>query len=804
MFINKIQFIGFFILITSINNNSFGQSILTGKIIEESTKEPMEFVNVGLYLENDTMLIAGALTDRQGDYTFTNFKAGNYYLQIGFLGFETVKTPPFPLNGYEKIDKGMISIKTSRHVLDDVIVIGEKSVLESSIDKKVYNVGKDIMSVSGSASQILENVPSVSIGIEGEVSLRGSSNVTILINGRPSPLMRVNSAVALQQIPANTIERIEIITNPSAKYRPDGTAGIINIVLKKETKLGMNGTITANVGNDDRYNSTFTYNYKPGKVNVFGSYGFRQDNRLRTSTDFRLVSDTAGNLISKYDYINIAHFRPQSHNANVGMDYSINDNNTLGISGHYFNLSFQRKEEATTIISDNSEQITNDFNRNRVDDEYEWEKELSAYFEHKFKKTEHTLNLELNFADYYEEEDNKFTQLYRIPSQTNSFDNTLIRQWGKEGEANIEYSNPLHEDLEIEAGLTTDWINQNFDFFGEYFDATQNSWIKDAGRSNRFEFRQLVHASYITYTQSIEDFGFELGLRGEDASITSKLISEDSMVTQHYFRLYPSIHLSYELGDDAEIKLSYSKRINRPEGDELNPFPEYDDPRNLESGNPLLKPEQIHSLELGYQFKNDQLSFVPSIYYRYKYDGFTEVKRYIDDSTLLTTFENLSNGQSAGLELLFSTQFKKYLKLNLSGNIFYNEIDASNLGFTNTKSAISGNMKLGTNINLTKSTIMQLNANYRLTELTPQGRYLPGYSINTGLRQEFWKGKAALLLTVSDVFNTMRWRSEIETPPLFQRTTGKRKSQIVYLGFTYRFGKANKKSVEELKFDEQR
>jgi len=800
----KISFFILFIMFAFNNTKAQIPFTLSGKIIEQSTKEPMQFVNVALYHTNDSSLVSGVVTDKNGAYTFTNVSEENFYLQISFIGFETIITPAFSVSTASQIDKGTIEIKPSSYILSDVVVTGEKSVLETSIDKKIYNVGKDIMSTSGSASQVLENIPSVAVSVDGNVSLRGSSNVTILINGRPSTMMRVNGATALQQIPANTIERIEIITNPSAKYKPDGTAGIINIVLKKGAKQGFNGTLTANIGNDNRYNTILTFNYRPGKINFFGSYGYKHDTRLRTSTDFRMIKDSSENLMSQYNYINLAHYNPQSHTANFGADYFVNDKNTIGISGNYFLLKFLRKEDATTSITDSAQQITNDFNRNRMDDEYEWDKELSAYCEHKFKKEDHTLNFELNLSDHYEEEDNKYTQVYRTPLQINSYDNTLIRQRENAGEAILEYANPISEDAEIEAGYSFEWINQDFDFHGEYFDINQNEWIKDIGKTNRFKFGQMIHAGYLTYKQSIEDFSFELGLRGEDALISSYLVTLDSTLRQNYFKLYPTLHLSYEVSSKAAFMLSYSKRVERPEGDELNPFPEYDDPRNLYSGNPRIKPEQIHSFEFGYQFKNDTFAIVPTLYYRYKYDGFTEVSRYINDSTLLTTFENLAKEQSAGMEMIFSWRFRKILTLNLTGNLFYNQIDASNLGYSKKQTAVSGNLKLGTNINLSKSTIIQLNSSYRSSELTPQGKNLAGYSINAGLRQDIFKGKASLLFTISDVFKTMRWESEINTPLLYQKTTAKRKSQIIYIGFTYRFGKMNKIKPDELKFDEQK
>ncbi|MDD5570836.1 MAG: TonB-dependent receptor [Bacteroidales bacterium] len=803
MRLNIVVLLMISLLIAHYAQGQSTSSTIAGKIIEQSTKEPMEFVNVSLHNASDSSIAAGIITDKNGVFKFTEISKGNYYLRISFIGFETIKTPVFTISAGTKVDKGIIPIKASSYVLGDVSVKAEKSILETSIDRKIYNVGSDITSTSGSASQILENVPSISVGIDGTVSLRGLSNVTILINGKPSSMMRVNSAEALQQIPASSIERVEVITNPSAKYKPDGTAGIINIVLKKEIKEGLNGAFTANAGNDERYNTMLMLNYKPGKVNFFGSYGFRQDNRTRTETDFRRVNDSVGNLTSIYNYVNTALYRPKSHTANIGADYIINKNNEIGISGNYFERGFLRTENASTTICDNNEIITDDYNRDRLDDEYEYDKELSGHYEHKFKKEDHNLLFEFNLADHFEKEDNKFTETYRVPAMSNTYDNTLIRQWEKSGDATVEYVNPITEDIELETGYSAEWINQDFDFFGEYFNTTQNAWIKDIGKSNRFLFEQQIHALYATYSQSIEDFGFMAGLRGEQAYTTSRLVTLDSVMHNDYFKLYPTIHLSYELSSKEELQLSYSKRVNRPEGDEMNPFPEYDDPRNIFRGNPFIKPEQIHSVEFGYQFKNDTFTFVPSIYYRYMYDGFAEISRYINDSVLLTTFENLSKEQSAGLELIFSWRLKKIMTMNLTGSLFYSEIDASNLGYSGMKSTITGNFKLGATINITKTTAMQINANYFSAGLTPQGKYLPRYYLNTGLRQNLFKNKASLLLTVSDVFNTMRWVGEISTPELYQKTTGKRKSQIIYLGFTYRFGKSNKKNGEELKFDEK-
>ncbi len=786
--------------------NGLGQqtiTVITGKVVEQSTREPMEFVNVSLFRTNDSTTVDGVFTDKNGGYKFSGVKEGKYYLKISFLGFEPLKTASFSVKAGKSVDLGTSGISPSSQLLNEVEVSSEKSFMETTIDKQVYNVDKNIVSISGSASQVLENIPSLNVGIDGEVTLRGSSNVTFLINGKPSPMMRLNSAEALQQIPANTIERIEVITNPSAKYKPDGTSGIINIVLKKETRQGLNGSITANAGFDNRYNSTLTLNYKPGKMNIFGSYGFRKDHRVRTSTDFRTMKDSSGYLISQYDRIGTTINRPLSHTVNLGADYDIDKKNAVGISGSYFYMDFLRDEKTTAILSDSANEVTSDYDRNRLDNEYEYDKEISARYNHDFNKEDHSLQAEINFNDHYEQEDNRFTQIYRTPADDNSYDNTLIRQWEQSGEATIEYAYPFNEDAELEAGYSEEWLKQTFDFYGEYLDSASTVWIKDLQKSNRFIFTQNVQALYTTYSRSMGDFGFLLGLRGEYANINSDLTTLDSVVNNDYFKLYPTIHLSYELSDEQEIKLSYSHRVNRPEGDELNPFPEYNDPRNISAGNPLLKPEQIHSIEFGYMYKKESITVVPTIFYRYKYDAFTEVAISVNDSTLLETVENLSNEQSAGMEMIFTWQLKKALRLSITGDLFYDQIDASNLGYSENKSAISGDLKLGANLNLTKSTVLQLNANYRSEELSPQGRELPMYYLNLGLRQDLLKNKASLLLAVSDIFNTMRWQSEIDTPVLYEKATRKRQSQIIYLGFTYRFGKASKKGPEDIKFDDR-
>ncbi len=778
-------------------------SSIKGTVIEKSSRSALEFVNIALFKAADSTLALGTITDKKGAFTLANISNGNYYLRISFIGFETVFIPSIAISASnQQIDLGTTALKASASLLGGVEVTETKSVYETSIDRKTYNVGSDMMGASGSASDVLQNVPSVNLDVDGNVSLRGSTNVTIFINGRPSPMMKLNSADALQQIPATNIERVEIITNPSAKYKPDGTTGIINIVMKKGVKMGLNGSVTANIGNLWRYNAGFNLNYKPGKVNLFAGYSFRQDDRQRIRSYHRLLYDSLETLRSTYDQIGIAKARPQSHIANLGMDYTINDKNSLGISGNMVYRLFNRNGDVASTTIDSLGQLNSDFNRNLVNTDTELETEGTVYYEHKFKKEDHVLRFEATYSGQKETEDNRFTNIYRVPYAVNSYDNTLIKENNKLLECSVEYTYPINDNSEFEAGYAGEfsWLDQNFT--SENLDIASDIWYKNAAQSNHFMLNQQVHALYATYSHKFGSFSLLGGIRAEQVYLTSHLLTLDSLIPNNYLKIYPTLHLSYDLSETSQLQLNYSKRINRPETDDLNPFPEYNDPRNLHAGNPFLKPEQIHSVEFGYQLKNKTLTFVSTAFYRYKYDAFTEIIKFINDSTLLNTYDNLANQQSTGIELVLNSSIGKFLSINFSADAFFEQIDASNLGYSTKKTAVSWNAKLGLNFNITKNTMLQINGFYRAPELNPQGEELAVYSVNAGMRQDFLKKKLSLLLTVSDIFNTLRWASVIDTPLMYEKVIGKRRSQTIYLGLSWRFGN-NAKKQDDLKFDDR-
>lgn len=782
--------------------NLFSQSnnySVSGIIQDQSSKQPIEFATVQLLNARDSNVIKTTVTDHKGKFILEKIETGDYILRYSFIGYEKT-IMPVTVN-QKKENVGTIEIGVSSQNLSNVVVTSRKSLLNTSIDRKVYNVTQDIMAQSGSASDILKNIPSVEVDIDGQVTLRGSANLMVLINGRPSPLMGKSRAEVLLQLPANSIERIEVITNPSARYKPDGTSGIINIVMKKNTKVGWNGSTIANAGNNDRYNGSLGLNYKSGKLNLFSNYNIRQDRRIRLNNIDREYFDSVGNTSDFYKEDSRSPARPLSNIVTIGADYTLNDHNTIGISGNYHYRKQTKNDVVKKFFYDKSYLPTSSYNRLRYDPEFEKEKDVTTYWQHNFLKEDHELHVEFNASSSDEVEDNHYTNVYISPLLPASFDNTLIKQGDHQQELTIDYTNPLSEDSKLEAGYDGSFNQIDMNFYGEYYDTSQHSFIKDIIKSNRFRYSEAIHAGYGTYQHSYGAFGYSAGLRAEQVFIRGNLVTKDSLISNQYFKLYPTLHLDYKF-KKGELQLNYSKRVRRPEGDDLNPFPEYQDPFNLRAGNPKLLPEITHSIEFGYKWQNNRYSFVPSIYYRYKQNGFTFVTVPINDSVLLTTQQNLSNDKSTGLELIFSAKSGKFLTSNLSSNFFYNHIDASNLGYSNKKSIISMSINFNTTATLSKTTIWQVSGNYRSARLTPQGKFFGTFVLNSGIRQDLFKKKVSITITASDIFNSLKQKSELTTLYLKQIVIGRRDARIIYLGFSYRIGKIlNKQNEEKLQFD---
>lgn len=779
---------------------------VVGTVVDPASGQPVEYATLALKKKTGTETVHSAVTDSHGAFAIENVPFGDYRVVYGRLGADGKETPGFRVDArHRAIDLGQLAAGGDAVKMEKFEVTTQREAFSNSIDRKVYNVGQDIQSATGSASGLLQNVPSVQVDIEGNVSLRGNDNVLILVNGKPSTLMNsANRSMSLEQMPADSVEKIEVITNPSAKYKPDGTAGIINIALKKKREPGYSAAVRANAGNDGRYNFGFNANYNPGKYNVYASANLRQDDRPRFAQDNRSHLDAATNSIVSTSQATTEHMRPLSRLAQVGADYNVDDATKLGTSLSYNLRTFFRDSTVSNLSRNAAGVVTSDYDRDRTDSEWQKTTEFAATFEHSFAKEGHDLNFELKRDRHWEQEDNHYTNLYRTPVTPTTFDYTTMHPTETGTELTADYTYPFDDDGKFDAGYALEANKIDTDFRGGLRDPVTGTSTVDLTRTNRFIYHDHIHALYATYGRPVGKFGFLAGLRFEDTSVDTNQVTAKLAGKNSYARFYPSLHLSYNLSETGQLQLNYSHRIHRPESDDLNPFPEYQDPFNLRAGNAHLLPEDTHSIEAGYQYKKDDTTYLAAIYFRQTDHAFTTITRYIDSVTLLTTQENLSANRSGGLELAATRDLGHQVSVNFSANAFRSEIDASNLGLSGTRSTIAWNAKLNASWHVSKTSLVQFNTNYTAKRLTAQGDRLPTFIANVGLRHDLADKRTAFVFTVSDLFNSLKERSVINTPTLHDEITRRRSSRIIYAGFIYNFGKpAKKKKDDSLQFDDK-
>lgn len=781
---------------------SAGAAELTGTVTDPVAGRSVEFIAVTLKKDDGTV-VQSTVTDGRGRFSLVKVPAGDYRVSYNAVGLDGKTSPRFSVDATQtRFDLGRLSLGEAVVKMEKFEVQAKPVALLNSIDRKTYLVGKEIQSATGSASDLLQNIPSVQVDIDGNVSLRGSDNVMILVDGRTSTMMGRSRAEVLQQLPADAIEKIEVITNPSAKYKPDGTAGIINIALKKKHDGRFSSVANVSAGNNDRYNAGLSANYNPGAFSWFGSASVRQDDRERRATDERTETDPVSGRVTQVQKKTVEHSRPLSRLVRAGVDYAVDEHNRLGLSGNYNHRTFNRSATDAYVTRDARGAVTGDFDRMRYDPELETSMEVAGTFRHKFAKEDHELNLEVKSSKKHEVEDNRYTNFFRTPVQAPSYDTTLIKNDERGTEAVVEYGFPIDDESKFEAGYTRTANRLEQDFGVANRDPVTGRSVADVARSNRFRHDDAIDAFYGTYGRTFGKFGLLAGLRPEWARVTSQLVKTGTTIPNNYARVYPSLHLAWRLTEKHEVQLNYSHRVRRPETDDLNPFPEYADPFNLRAGNPHLLPEDIHSIEAGYSFKQDDTSLTSTVYHRSLYHGFTSVTRSLGNGVLLTTKENLAETRSTGLEFTANTDFGKLASVNFSSNTFFNTINASNLGFSSSKSDISWSAKLGASLHLPKETLMQVNSNYTSTRLTPQGSRRPTFVTNLGVRHSVFSKKAAVVLTISDLFNSLKEASVLDTPLLKQEIVRRRSARIIYVGFSYTFGKPTKKSKDDgLKFD---
>jgi len=733
---------------------------------------------------------------------FDHVPFGTYVVECSLIGHVSHRTPAFLVGeASPTVALGTIALKGSVLMLEEVRIESERSLFNQGVDRRVYNVAHDLTAQMSTASDLLQKIPSVQVDVDGNVSLRGSTDVTILVNGKKSALMGRGRADALQQIPASSIENIEVITNPSARFTPEGTAGIINIVTKRGSGPTLGGDATVNVGSGERHNENLSVSGRAGQLDLFANLSNRDDRRKRIGADDRLLG--ASGTASSYDEDSYVAMRPRVHMGTGGLTLHVTPKDTWDLSVDYLHRRPARDGVSTIVTRNNSGTLLTAYDRTQTGYELERQAAVTSAFQHDFPQRERTLRVEATFSDVPQSEATRFVEHWSAPAQPDPASNILFRLAEREAHLTADYTHPLGDEGKLDTGYAFDLQQQDTHSDAESLDVNRQVFVPDPLRTYRFQLDQAIHGLYATYERGLGAFDLLLGLRAEYAVVSSDFVTGGVGFTDRYSGLYPTLHVGYKTGRQSVLQLSYSRRIRRPESDDLNPFPEFTDPYNMDAGNPRLHPESTHSLELGYQLRAEHFTLAPSVYYRYTTDGFTRVTKALTDTTFLRTMANLAKDESAGFEPVVTLFFGRALQANLNANLFHQQIDATNLGYAGTRSVNSWSGSGNATVMPLPTTTLQATAVYRAARLTPQGQGRPSFLLNVGARQNLLQNRVSLTLAISDVLKTQRQETELDVSGIQQQVLTRRDSRIVYAGVTYHFGRAEKKPKDKpLPFEE--
>lgn len=774
---------------------------ITGVVIDNETNTPIESATVQLFSLRDSSLVTGASTGKNGDFSI-DVKFGKFKLKVSFIGYNNIIVNNLVLNSETpNIDAGTLKLTAGDEMTTkEIEVEAEVPVMENQLDKKVYNVEKTIVSESGSAVDVLKNVPSVTVDADNNVSLRGSSNVKILINGKSSAILGSDPGSVLDQIPSKTIESIEIMTNPSSKYDPEGTSGIINIILKKSEDEGYNGVVSTNVGTGDKYNTSLNLNYKKDKFNFYGSYNFRL---------FNMTGNGATNKETFYndsvyynDQISGTHMKMKSHLASFGVDFTQNNKNLFSLSGS-LNFRDRNRDENGLYKSFNSQEILNSiYNNHNWDDETG--KGLDINFSHKLKfdKKKEELNTSFQYSHSDEDETEYLKQNNYYDGSAFLFQKDLTTDNRNTYTFQSDFYNPLGNDnkSKFEAGIKGVFRNINSDFKSNYFDFNQQAWIFNSDISNDFNYKDRVYSAYANYGNTYKNFSYQVGLRLEQTFTKFNQLTTNQDYDNNYFSFFPSIYLTQAITSTNEIQLSYSRRIRRPNTRDINPFIDYSDPQNLRKGNPYLKPEYINALELGYMKYFTSMSVSGSIFYRKVDDVINRIVTLLDSATTLSTFENIASSSTYGLELVASGSLAKWWTVNSSISYSKTEISGGNISGVSDNSSDAWSGKLITSLSFPDLFDLQLAYNYRGRMVMSQGSFDPMQSLDIALKKDFFNKKLSLTLRLADALNTQKFSMQTNANNVIMESVRRRDSRMLLLTVSYRFGsdtQNNKKHKKE-------
>lgn len=769
-----------------------GPIYLRGQVVNADDGIGLPSTTLRLFTLQDSTGVTGGLTDEQGNFLLS-VPSGAYYLKITFLGYETqfVNLPVLG-NTTDTVDLGQITLSAGGDLsLDAVNIEAQGSQMELKLDKRVYTIGQDLSLAGNSADEVLQNLPSIEVDAEGTISLRGSQSVRILINGKPSGLVgNGGDTDGLRNLQASMIEKIEVITNPSARYEAEGEVGIINIILKKEKRKGVNGAFTLGTGVPHNHRLGANLNYRSGKVNLFANLSGNYRNSPGRGSYYQ--EEYANGLLSLItESTNRRDRQELGGTLQLGADLLFDQYNTLTMSGlvslgdqlniatyAYRDFSPDRVPLGTTERVQEEEEI---------DQNVEFSANYIRTFPQKDRKWTSTLQYQLSddleVSDYTQQLIGNGAPILERSSNTENETNLLVQ---------TDYIQPFGTDNEfkVEAGGRANFRTIENDFIVER-QGDDGTYTTLEGFDNFFLYQENIYAGYGIFSHEMDRFSYQVGMRAEYTDINIDLIRTNEVIDKNYLNWFPSAFLSYKLKAQNTVQLSYSRRLSRPRFRSLIPFSGLSDARNLRVGNPDLDPEYTHSMEAGYLTYWKSGSLLSSVYFRHRTGVVQRITVRLDDGLTQSMPVNLDTENSVGIELSGSQDITKWWSLSGNVNFFASEINGSVDNDQIFVQAIGFNSRLNSRITLPGKIRFQVSGSYRAPQRSPQGRTLALYSIDLGLTRNVLRGKGTLTFNVSDLLNSRRWQSIVDTETLLRESAFQWRIRQFRLGFTYRLNQEN-------------
>lgn len=758
--------------------------VITGKVIDNTTKEALPYVNI-VIRDIAQKIITGGITDENGSFNIKDIPKGNSLIEVQYIGFKIYSKKINITKKKKIVNLGTIALEEDSATLDEIVVRAETSTVVQKVDRKVINVGKDLTSAGTTASELLNNVQSVSVDSQsGAISLRGNDNVRVLVDGKPT---NISAAQLLKQIPSTSIKSIELITNPSAKYNPEGMSGIINIILNKNANMGFNGSVDTGItaGHYVRYNASTNMNYKTGKVNFFGNYGYNGGENFNMG-----FVDRPGSNKQDFQFIN----DNQSHLVKIGADIYLNDKNTLSLytTKNWFNGDGNGRTLVNTV---NNVLISNARNAQLQENK---SNTYNLNYKVDFEKEGHNLEFEATYSTTDSPEDAMNTDVVNPNDKglnyfndiENDRNNTLV---------NLDYTNPISKEGKLELGLEYRTNNT----------ANINDTNQEGNPSSSFDYDRKIYSGYVNYGHKFGKLTMQLGARLEQYEIEGVFNQETAtteIVTDDIFSVYPSAFFTYAASEKNQFQVSYSRRVDRPGIGQLNPIREWSTPLITSIGNPELNPQFTNSFEINYtrQIKNGSITF--GTFYRKINDNISRVT-YADpldpDVKQILSFTNFEDTSSYGLEFSANYKVNNWWRINSSMD-FYSQKQFGIVAENSPRIEVTNdvfNARISNSFKASKNLKFQLFAMYRGPSEDIQWKVQNMWMVNTGASLTVLKGKGTINLRVNDIFKGMKFAFD-SSSPFVQNGKFNWESQTAYLGFNYRFGNGKNKAKRRRQRDD--